>query len=65
MDERTRNSIVAVVAEKAVVSNGRKRLSCAVAFAIADAHGVGRREIGKVCNEEGIAISACQLGCFS
>lgn len=64
MDEHSRNVIVAAIREKIVVSGGRGKLPCAVAFSIAEEFRVGRREIGNICNEEGISISVCQLGCF-
>lgn len=65
MDEHTRNSIIVELNEKTIISGDRRKLPCATAFAIADKYGVGRREIGNMCNEEGITISACQLGCFT
>ena len=42
------------------------RVKCADALAIADSLGsdVSSREVGKVANEIGIKITACQLGCF-
>lgn len=42
------------------------RVKCADALAIANALGseVSSREVGKVANEIGIRITACQLGCF-
>ena len=46
-------------------SDGDKtKLSCAAALRIAEKHGVAPLEIGKICNERGIRISCCQLGCF-
>ena len=44
--------------------NGQKRLFCTQAFKIADEFNITPMEIGKICNEESIKISACQLGCF-
>ncbi|MDH4161960.1 MAG: hypothetical protein OEW15_04635 [Nitrospirota bacterium] len=46
---------------KAVVND---RLSCEAAHGLAEELGVGLGEIGAVCNELKIKISACQLGCF-
>ncbi len=42
------------------------RVKCADALAIADSLGseVSLREVGKVADELGIRITACQLGCF-
>lgn len=40
------------------------RLSCEAAHAIGKELNVTLREIGAVCNELKVKISACQLGCF-
>ena len=44
--------------------DGKRKLSCKKAYQIAEELGVETKEIGKTCNEEGIKIYACQLGCF-
>lgn len=41
-----------------------KRLPCAVAFKLAHDMDVPLGEIGRTCNELGIKIVGCQLGCF-
>ena len=40
------------------------RLSCEQAHDLAKALNVSLKEIGALCNEMKIKISACQLGCF-
>jgi len=40
------------------------KLPCSQAFAIAAEVGCSPAEVGKACNETGIKISGCQLGCF-
>jgi hypothetical protein len=40
------------------------RLSCEKAHALAGALGISLRELGTLCNQLKIKISACQLGCF-
>lgn len=40
------------------------RLSCEKARALAEELNIPLREIGAICNELKIRISACQLGCF-
>jgi hypothetical protein len=40
------------------------KLPCKKAFTIAAEVGCPIAEIGKVCNEVGIKIVGCQLGCF-
>ena len=40
------------------------RLSCADAFRIADDLGVPLAVVGRTCNELGIKVRSCQLGCF-
>lgn len=49
----------------AVVSRaGKKMLACAKAHKLAREHAISLKEIGKICNRNGIKILACQLGCF-
>jgi hypothetical protein len=40
------------------------RLSCEAAHAIGKELNISLQEIGAVCNELKIKITACQLGCF-
>ncbi|AVX21310.1 MAG: hypothetical protein ACOY3H_06800 [Bacillota bacterium] len=40
------------------------RITCAQAWALAEELGVEKGLVGKICNELGIRIKACQLGCF-
>ncbi len=40
------------------------RLSCEKAHELSSTLGVSLQEIGALCNELHIKISACQLGCF-
>lgn len=47
-----------------VAAGDEKRLACARAFALADELGVPVAEIGRACDELGIKIFGCQLGCF-
>jgi len=49
----------------AIIRESRNdRLRCADALLIADELQVPPGEIGKMCNELGIKIINCQLGCF-
>jgi hypothetical protein len=41
-----------------------KRLSCEKAHELAKELNVSLQELGALCNELKIKISACQLGCF-
>ena len=45
-------------------SGEEKRLPCPEAFKIANDLELSLAEVGKSCNELGIKIVACQLGCF-
>ena len=40
------------------------KISCKVAFDIADEAGASKREVGELLNEMQIKVRACQLGCF-
>jgi hypothetical protein len=58
------NAMQKLVREAAVEVNGRTMLSCARAFEIHHQHGIPLADIGRICNETGIRLCACQLGCF-
>ncbi len=58
------NTLQKLVTESAVEVNGRKMLSCTQAFEIHHRHGLPLGDIGRICDETGIRICACQLGCF-
>ncbi|MFA4877945.1 MAG: hypothetical protein WC586_11060 [Methanoregula sp.] len=41
-----------------------KQITCPQAFAIAEKHKIAKSEVSRYCNEHGVKIRACQLGCF-
>lgn len=47
---------------KALAHQGR--ISCADARQLAEKLNLEYRQIGKACDEAGIKISGCELGCF-
>jgi hypothetical protein len=51
-----------IEAIRAAAVNGR--LTCEMAHELSNSLNVSLREIGALCNELKIKISACQLGCF-
>ena len=51
-----------VIAVQRMVKDGR--LSCEQAHDLGKELGVPLRDIGAVCNELKVKITACQLGCF-
>ena len=53
-----------LVLSSAQEKNGVKKLPCTKAFALSQEHGVPLRRIGDICNEAGVRICHCQLGCF-
>lgn len=54
-----------LIRETASEEEGRLRLSCAQAFALAEKAGVSVSDFGKACDQEKIKIAHCQLGCFA
>jgi hypothetical protein len=55
-----KEEIIAKVQEKAK----DKKINCATALNLANELGVPPKVIGDACNELGIKIHNCQLGCF-
>ena len=45
--------------------DGTPSLACEDAFALAVEFAVPVAELGRLCNEHGIRIVHCQLGCFA
>jgi hypothetical protein len=58
------SELVKAVRKAAVERDGRLTLACAKAFKVAEQFDAGLSAIGRICNEEGIKIVHCQLGCF-
>jgi hypothetical protein len=56
--------LVNAIIEAAKESDGRRKLTCAEAFRLAQRFDTRLHEIGRICNEQNIRISQCQLGCF-
>lgn len=46
-------------------SDGKPTLRCEEAFALAARFSVPVETLGRLCNERGIKIVHCQLGCFA
>jgi len=57
-------NIPRLIATLRAKAGDEKRLPCAVAFKVAHDMDVPVAEVGRTCNELGIKIVGCQLGCF-
>jgi hypothetical protein len=62
------NSKIETISDKILASmieaKGKKYLLCRTAFKIAEEFKIQLDEIGNICNQLGVKISNCQLGCF-
>ncbi|MBN2207800.1 MAG: hypothetical protein JW759_00665 [Candidatus Coatesbacteria bacterium] len=58
------DEVLAAIMSASHEQDGRIRLNCADAFKIAEQQGVELTDISRVCNQNKIRISKCQLGCF-
>jgi len=56
--------LTATVIEAAKDVDGKKKLTCQRALQLAEKFNVSKESIGQLCNENGIKITNCQLGCF-
>lgn len=56
--------LVNAVLERAGQADGKRRLSCARAFELAQQFNTKIIEIGRICNQQNVRICNCQLGCF-
>ena len=64
MDKGKDERLIEAVLGAATQEDGKTKLSCAEALRLAAELGVRASEIGRVCNERGVKITRCQLGCF-
>ena len=62
MDEQSEKTQAVIEAAKDI--EGKKKLTCAQAFELADRLNVSLSRIGEICNDIDISICSCQLGCF-
>ena len=53
-----------LVLDSAVDVAGRMKLTCEVALQLSRENDISLKEIGEICNAEGVKITSCQLGCF-
>ncbi|CFX90580.1 Uncharacterized [Syntrophomonas zehnderi OL-4] len=53
-----------VIMEKLMEISNQDRITCAEARKLAEDLKIEKSEVGKACDEAGIKISACELGCF-
>ncbi len=60
----TNDELITAVIAAAEDRDEKKYLSCAGALELAEEYGVDATEIGRICNEKGIKLFQCQLGCF-
>ena len=56
--------LTAAVIETAQEIDGKKRLICQTAHKLAEKFDVPKKTIGRICNDNDIKITRCQLGCF-
>lgn len=45
--------------------DGQLTLRCADAFALAEELAIPLSDVGRICDEQGVKIVHCQIGCFS
>lgn len=60
----TEGNIPRLIESLRAKAGDEKRLPCAVAFKVAHDMDVPVGDVGRTCNELGIKIVGCQLGCF-
>ncbi len=52
------------IKDAAAEIDGQGKLTCKKAFQLAEELNISLKDIGDICNAEGIKIIHCQLGCF-
>lgn len=60
-NEQMTNAVIELAQEL----NGKKKISCAETFELAQKFEAQVIEIGRICDRHDIKICKCQLGCFA
>lgn len=60
----SKDNFFELIEEYCVMKNNKKSLACSDASKIAEELKISISEVGKLCNDNGIKIMSCQLGCF-
>lgn len=60
----SREELTDAIKTACVKRDGRLTLRCADAFQVAKKASSDLATIGRICNENGIKVVQCQLGCF-
>ncbi|MCF7790569.1 MAG: hypothetical protein K9L78_00440 [Victivallales bacterium] len=63
MEDRT-NRLKSAIKEGINEEEGKKYLTCGKAHQISKKQNITLKELGNYCNQNGIKIIKCQLGCF-
>jgi len=53
-----------LIKDAATEIDGQRKLPCKKASQLAEELNISLKDIGDICNTEGIKIIHCQLGCF-
>ena len=56
--------IVEAIKGKVFVRDGKEKLACQSALKLAEELGMDPKEIRQICDDNGIRVANCQLGCF-
>ncbi len=64
MNDEGSTKLATAITDNSEQIDGKKRLPCALALKLARDHAVSARDVGRTCDDLGIAVSKCQLGCF-
>lgn len=60
----TDNELLAAIRAETYEEDGKTKLTCAKAFVVAAKNPATLADVGRLCNENDIRLTKCQLGCF-
>lgn len=64
MTDNSETALEQAVLEQSREADGKRRLDCSLALALAAQFEVAPPAVCRICNRHGIKIGRCQLGCF-
>jgi hypothetical protein len=60
----SREELGSIISKVVAEVDGTEVLFCAKAFEVAEEHSIPLEQIGAWCDDNGVRIRSCQLGCF-
>lgn len=64
MNTNNLSQLIEAIQKIAIIEDGKMKIGCKELFKLAEEYEIPYGLLGKICNQNNIKITQCQLGCF-